>query len=373
MDITRAERIAIICSVGGWGGQEQNTVRTVAWLRDAGVEITIIAASASRLTTAAREQGLPVITFDHQRKHLVWSDARRLRDLLRQHRITTLIIGHTRHLYISVWATRWGLPRVRLIFWQHVQITMSRRDPYHGWFYRHLDTFIAPLDYLRRQALERTTLRTEQIVQIPQVIDTAPLLGSTMSKQAARDVLNLPQDVVLVGTIGRIDRAKGQEYLVRAIAELHRRGRHVEAVVIGENSREDYQTELTTLMSTLGIRAAVHLRDFTSNIEAAFRALDVFAMTSLSEPIGMVTLEAMAMGIPVIGTNSGGTPELVDHGRVGRLVTPAHPEELADAIAACIDHPQLTQQMVREARAWVADHFDRTQQVALFTALLHSS
>jgi len=381
MDVTRTERIAIICSVGGWGGQEQNTVKTVSWLREAGVDITLITASDSRLTTAARELGLPLITFDHTGKHLVWSDARRLRAVLDEHGFTTLIIGHTRHLYISVWAARYAAryapvgasSKLRLIYWQHVQITMSRKDPYHAWFYRQLDTFIAPLDYLEEQALERTSLQCDQIVRIPHVIDTAPLLRSVITRSDARAMMNLPQDTFLVGTIGRIDRAKGQEYLLHAVADLRRDGRSIEAVLIGENSREDYLGELTALAQQLGISDAVHVRDHTSQIEAAFRSLDVFAMTSISEPIGMVTLEAMAMGVPVIGTNSGGTPELLDHGRVGRLIAPGDAAQLGEAIAWCMDHEEEVGLMVDDAQTWVRERFDRSHQVELFTHLLYSS
>lgn len=377
MDVTRAERIAIICSVGGWGGQEQNTVKTVSWLRQAGVDITLITASDSRLTTAARELGLPLITFDHTGKHLVWSDARRLRALLDEHGFTTLVIGHTRHLYISVWAARYApvgaSSKLRLIYWQHVQITMSRKDPYHAWFYRQLDTFIAPLDYLEEQALERTSLQRDQIVRIPQVIDTAPLLRSVITKNDARAMMDLPQDTFLVGTIGRIDRAKGQEFLLHAVADLRRSGRRVEAVLIGENSRENYLGELTALAQQLGISGAVHVREHTSKIEAAFRSLDVFAMTSISEPIGMVTLEAMALGVPVIGTNSGGTPELLNHGRVGRLTAPGDAGQLSEAIAWCMDQEEEVGRMVGHARTWVREHFDRSHQVELFSRLLYSS
>lgn len=362
--------IAILCSVGGWGGLEQNTVKTAAWLRDAGLDVQLLVASESRLTTAARERGLPVITFDQKHKHFAWSDAKKLWSLLQAHGISTLVIGHSRHLYTAVCAKRFSGNTLRLVFWQHVQITMSRRDPYHAWFYRQLDAFIAPLDYLRAQALERTSLQPHQLVQIPQVIDAAPYLATTHTKLAARQKLGLPLDAYIVGTIGRIDVAKGQEFLLRAAGLLRRSGSPIHVLLIGENSLEDYRSVLEHIVLAEGIADTVTIRDFTEDTRTVYAALDVFAMTSLSEPIGMVTLEAMATGLPVIGTNTGGTPELLDHGSAGVLVPPADPQALADAIVWCRDHPDEVAALIQHGRNVVRNRYDRPIQVDLFRQLL---
>ncbi len=142
----------------------------------------------------------------------------------------------------------------------------------------------------------------------------------------------------LVGVVGRIKaHRKGQDVFVNAVAELKRRGIDggVKFVIVGSPfpGNEDHLTGLCEQIRVLQIADDVVLTGDVDDVKAAIASLDVLVLPSAApEPFGGVVLEAMALGVPVVGTQIGGTIEQIDDGRTGMLVEPGNALELADAI-----------------------------------------
>lgn len=123
-------------------------------------------------------------------------------------------------------------------------------------------------------------------------------------------------------------------------------------------------------MQELNVEKFVHFRPFTEQTEIAFAALNVFIMASIGETYGMVTVEAMASGVPVIGTNSGGTPELLDFGKAGLLVPPKDPEALALAIEKLMSNKLLWEEMRMAASQRALAKYNYQLQCRLVEQLL---
>lgn len=167
---------------------------------------------------------------------------------------------------------------------------------------------------------------------------------------------------VLVGIVGRIKfKRKGQETFVRAAALLAKQHPGVRFMVIGSPfpGNEEHLVRLRALITELGIEDSVVLTGDVDDVKAAYAALDITVLASTSpEPFGGVVIEAMAMGIPVVGTNVGGTPEQIAHGHTGLLVPPDAPRPMADAIERLLVDPPLREQMGRAARARFLAEFE---------------
>lgn len=157
-------------------------------------------------------------------------------------------------------------------------------------------------------------------------------------------------DRPLVAIIGRIDVRKGVQVLVEAMTMVTGTAAHARLVVVGEAG-----TGPTEFADRLKIDAHDQLGDrvlFTgrrSDVPDIMRAIDVLVMASVAEPFGLSALEAQASRTAVVGSNSGGLVEFVEHDVTGLLVPPMDAEALARAIERVFDEPDHTARMIEEA------------------------
>lgn len=155
----------------------------------------------------------------------------------------------------------------------------------------------------------------ERIETLYNRIDIEAVQTEQVSREAARDHLGLPQDAWIVGNVGRLHPDKDQATLIRGFAlALPDLPAGSLLAIMGEGRLE---ASLKSLAVELGVAERVRFLGQVSNGRNYFRAFDVFALTSDHEPFGMVLLEAMAAGVPVICSDCGGGREVVEG--VGQL------------------------------------------------------
>ena len=182
---------------------------------------------------------------------------------------------------------------------------------------------------------------------------------SADERAAARAALGLKTDDLVIGTVGRIKfKRKGQEFLLQAAKLLLDRGIKATCLLAGGPApgAENHAAEMRDLAETLGVQTI-----FTGEIQdarCAYAAMDIFVLPSAQpEPFGGVVMEAMALGLPVIGTNIGGTIEQVAEGETGFLVPPADPAAMAEAIGKLASDHDQRRRMGVNGRQRVAKKF----------------
>jgi len=159
-------------------------------------------------------------------------------------------------------------------------------------------------------------------------------------------------------TVGRLHEQKGHQDLIRAVHRLTQAGRSVRLDVIG---RGPYERELRELAASLrldGRTVFFHGAQAESRVREVLAQADAFACATRLEALGVVFMEAMAAGIPTIGTRVGGVPEIIEDGHSGLLVPPNDPVSLAAAIARLIDEPDLTDRLRAAGPDRIAKKFD---------------
>lgn len=177
-------------------------------------------------------------------------------------------------------------------------------------------------------------------------------------RAAARRKFGLgPRDQV-VGNVGRIKFVrKGQEHLLRAAHILRQEGLPLRVLLAGGAApgSEDHLPRMKALARTLGMESEVVFAGEMSDPRPAYAAMDVFVLPSAQpEPFGGVVLEAMALELPIIATNIGGSPEQVVPGITGLLVPPANPSALAQNLRDLLANPALGRRMGQAGRKRIA-------------------
>jgi glycosyltransferase involved in cell wall biosynthesis len=221
-----------------------------------------------------------------------------------------------------------------------------------------------------------TTRRLNEGLRAPVVqcvyasIDHARFDPERVVAAPVRDELGIAPDAALLGQVAQITPWKGQATAVRALAELRRGGVDAHLLLVGhvafgaKGVRYDnhaYLRELERLVAELGLAGSVHFLGQRSDVPEILRALDLHLLPSHEEPFGLVTIESQALGTPVLVSDTGSGPELVQDGVTGRTLPRDRPEAWAQAAAALLsDRPALAR-MGERGRAAAARYRDEVQ------------
>src|SRR5690606_14271295 len=145
-------------------------------------------------------------------------------------------------------------------------------------------------------------------------------LECPLAQTQARTQLNLPPQGTCLGFVGRLERAKGAHTAIEAFNQVVMTKSDSYLVLVTEfappgHPHYSYTQDIQNLINSSPRKDRIYVLPFSEKVEEIFRAFDVFIMASLAETFGMVTVEAMASGVPVIGANAGGTAEILEHGQ----------------------------------------------------------
>jgi glycosyltransferase involved in cell wall biosynthesis len=167
-----------------------------------------------------------------------------------------------------------------------------------------------------------------------------------------------------IGLVGRISPWKGQHIFIRAAALVHRSFPDARFFIIGAAlfGEDQYDLEIRRLPRQLEIEDIVTFTGFRNDIQRAIAELDLVVHASTKgEPFGQVIIEAMAAGKPVVATDGGGVPEIVEDGQTGILVPMGDAPAMAQAICRILSNPAGAKALGNRARKRVADHFTLEQ------------
>ena len=181
---------------------------------------------------------------------------------------------------------------------------------------------------------------------------------------AARARNKAPGSEFRVGLVGRISPWKGQHIFIQAAALVHQRFREARFFIIGAAlfGEDQYEQEIRRLPGELGIEGIVEFTGFRSDVKQAIAELDLVVHASTQgEPFGQVIIEGMAAGKPVVATDGGGVPEIVEDGHTGILVPMGNVQAMADAICQILADPARANAMGVRARQRIASHFTLQQ------------
>jgi glycosyltransferase involved in cell wall biosynthesis len=201
---------------------------------------------------------------------------------------------------------------------------------------------------------------------------------SRIDRAGARAALGAAAGRLLLGVVAQLTPWKGQDTAIEALRLLSAEGIDAHLLLIGSakfvarSTRFDNEAYVARMRSLI---AAARLGDRVSwlgereDVPELMRALDVLLLPSWEEPFGRALIEAMSLGVPVVATNVGGPPEIVEDGREGYLLAPRDPAAWARAIARIAESPARAAEMGRAGRLRVEQSFTLERQVAATLAV----
>ena len=191
-------------------------------------------------------------------------------------------------------------------------------------------------------------------------------VGSNAGREF-RQRFNVAETDLIIGCVGRIKWGrKGQEHLIQAASLLKARGLVLKCLIVGSPfpGNEIHLERLKNLARDLNVQDEIIFAGELSDPKPAYAIMDIVVLPSAQpEPFGGVVMEAMAMGLPVIATNIGGSLDQIADGVSGFLVPPSDPHALAEKIELLANDPELRRRMGAAGRERLAKNFSLTEMV----------
>jgi glycosyltransferase involved in cell wall biosynthesis len=179
-------------------------------------------------------------------------------------------------------------------------------------------------------------------------------------RSAARRMLGLSHDTNVVVACSVLREEKGIQYLIAAMPTIARRCPAARLVVLGAGP---YEAELRAVAAELEVTDITVFAGHRDDVVDLLAAADVFCHPSLRDVLPTAIIEAMSMSLPIVASDTGGIPELVEDGRSGLLVQPGDPGALAEAVCDLLDDPATAERYGARARERAEDHFGLSSQL----------
>lgn len=307
-------KIAFYCSSISWGGLEMNTLRYAKAFQSEGFQVKVYLVEGTTLFQHAIELELPVISIERNKKYFDFTRARLVAKQFEKDEIDIVHFRDNRDLDFLGWAKFFLSRKIKLIYHQAMQLGVSKKDFLHTLRFKRVDAWVSTLNYMHQQVLTHTRFPAEMLHVIP--LGTAIEADCILSKEEARAALNLPIEKFIVGVVGRLDEKKGQLDVIRAISSVKESNKNLLVVFIGDktkNEADEYVQKLNEVILQEQLQEFVSFLPHQSNMQQLYGAFDLVIVPSWEETFGTVTIEAMASGVPIIGSNTAGTAEILEN------------------------------------------------------------
>jgi glycosyltransferase involved in cell wall biosynthesis len=230
-----------------------------------------------------------------------------------------------------------------------VHITELRRR-HHLWLDRFtsrlVDTEICICDAVREFTLKEARISPDKLVSIPNGINLEKF-DRQWNREGKRAEFGISSQTKVIGTVSRLSKQKGLEFLLRAVPGILRNVPNSAFIIVGDG---ELKPQLMQLAKKLGIKDKVIFAGFRKDALEVMNIFDVFVLPSLWEGLPIALLEAMALSKPIVATAVGGCRELVTDGENGFLVEPSEASELSEAITTILTDSELASRMEQNSR-----------------------
>lgn len=333
-----------------WGGAEEYTLSLAKALHQLKINTTLVANRDSVLFERASAVGLPAVSVP-MRNEVDLGAVLSIVKILKDKRINLIHMNTMRdHALGTIAAKLAGIKKI--VRTQHIHY--PENPSIIAQFAYNASTSIICVSHSIKDNMQKHGVPLHKLAIAHSGIDVERFLPHLGDRTLRRD-LSIGDEELAIGVVGNFFKNKGHEFFIRAAALLVGSTKKFRFVLAGDGPE---RKNLESLASNLGLRDLVIFAEFRDDIPRLIAAMDIMVTPSVwEEPLGLVNLEIMLMGKPLVATKVGGIPEIVLDGETGILVPPKDPEGIAEAILRLTHDELLTRKLTAAGSERVKKHF----------------
>ena len=336
----------------GWRGGEQQSFHLMQGLLKRGHVAEAVCQPGEEFAKRAKEAGIPTLEIRMRGEWDLWAARRVGRAMVRG--AYDVCHAHTAHAHMIAVAARWfASAKPALIVSRRVDFSLHKA-PFGLSKLKYMlgvDRFVSVSDYIRR-VMVSDGLDGSRIEVVRSCQDSARF--ENVEAGALKEELGIAPDAPVLGNVSALVGHKGQRYLLDAMPKILEEAPNLALVIVGDGK---LRGALTAQARRLGIEDRVVFAGHRDDVLRFYRIFDVFAMSSEMEGMGGAILEAMGMGCPVVATNAGGIPEVVQDERNGLLVQRCDPDALAKGVLRMLQDADLRRRCVEGGQRTLREEF----------------
>ncbi len=264
-------------------------------------------------------------------------NAKKLATIIDNNEIDVIHMHWGKDLPLAAFAKVLSKRKPALVYTRQMMITRIKNDFYHNFLYHQLDLMLTITKELEGLCKKFIPLFTDKITTLYYGVKQPRTMLDKNSIQQQRENIGFSKNDFIAGLIGRLEESKGQHLLIDAINTGQQNGHNIKALIVGHEMNHGYRDKLKDHARKLGVLDNIVFQDFTSEPQQLMQLCDCVVLASEQETFGLVLPEAMRAGVAVVGSNSGGVPEIIDHEKTGFLFETKN----ADSLYQQLEHLYL--------------------------------
>lgn len=345
----------------GWGGLEKYPLTLFETLKSKGHYVSIL----TKKGTMLHEEGikLGIDTFNVQSfKKIDFKVVREMRGIIFEKKIDVVHINTSRELYNWRLALL-GLPHIKLVMTFHIGVP-NHNELLHRFLYKRVNSIIAISKFEMLQMYDRLPVPKEKInllyngVNLSKFKNTSASNGDVLENDI-KEQHGIPKNHLLFTSIGNLSLGKGVTEWIKATIEVCKKREDISFIWIGDDVHIDESYTMEDLKKEVldsGFSHRIILAGYQTNVPEFLKASDLFLLPARNESFGIVYIEAMAMGLPVIGCNAGGAREIITDGVHGYLCEPNNVESLTSTIIKAADNMETLREIGKKNIEYVQNY-----------------
>jgi len=359
------KNIMEFCLSPDLGGLELYMVRSAKAL-DSEMNVISLINSNGKLQQYYKDSKYKYEMLNKKSALFIFSLAKKIANIIDKNSVEVIHVHWTKDLPVVVLARLLSKSNPKIVQTRNMTMTRFKDDFYHRWLYKNMDLML-PVTYQVKEQLERFIPKeVRPKIEVLYMGSDKPEMLDEEEQNELKKELSFCDDSFNIGMVGRINEAKGQHLLIKAVDRLVKDGLNVNAYFVGHPMKESYLVDLKNDVKLRGVEKNIHFLGFMKNPHYFYQICDAVVLASKRETFGLVLIEAMQVGTAVIGSNSGGVIEIIDDEKTGLLFESQNDESLAKAIKKLIDNPDLKNSIAKAGQEKCQDKFsDKKQFVKL--------
>ncbi len=359
------------------GGRELYVRDLIIHLHKAGIENIVYCRRNTIISEALEEQGIPCLYFGKKGKQTITGIQKMKKEL--KNKGITHIHSHSNN---DVWTGSLLKKSLRAAHINSVYMGAGKKkDILHRFIYNRVDNVITSSRFSKEELARNYPLTPDKIQLIRYGRDQSLFVPDAGIRSEMREKLGTPPDKIVFGMMSRIDRGKGVQDVIESIPLIENEVLSKSVFwIMGEPTIDSVLPDGTVVYEKQGAELLDYIKNFIAEhkIEKYVRligfdkqyhrylnGMDVFILSTFNEMYSLSVIDAMFMGMPVIGTDAGGTTEQIGReNERGILVPPQNPRKIAEAAASFVIHPYTIRKKGNAAQIWARYEHDFKKAVS---------